>query len=133
MAPKMSPCLRSALQANGLPAYGLAIAVMYRWRVMPGHEAEFAAAWRVVTDAIITGCGSHGSCLHQASDGTFVAYARWPSEAERQACFATLHAGASASDPAVISARARMRAAIAESLPEQVLTVYDDALTLPHG
>ena len=76
-------------------------------------------------------CGSHGSCLHQASDGTFVAYARWPSEPERQACFARQQAHSS--EPAVVSARARMRAAITKSLPEQILTVVDDAGMLSSG
>lgn len=106
----------------------MAIAIIYRWRIHPGHEVPFAAAWRTVTDAIVTGCGSHGSCLHQDSEGIFVAYARWQSEAARQACFTTQLA-ASANNAEVASARATMRAAIAEALPEQLLTVYDDALT----
>ena len=100
------------------------IAVIYRWRIHPGHEAVFATAWRQVTDAIYAHCGSHGSCLHQAADGTMVAYARWPSEAARTACFA-------AAIPGVDAARAQMRQAIAESFPEQVLPVFDDALALP--
>lgn len=99
------------------------IAVIYRWRIHPGQEAVFAAAWRQVTDAIFSHCGSHGSCLHQAADGTFVAYARWPSEAQRTACFA-------AQLPGVDAARAQMRQAIAEAFPEQVLPVLDDALAI---
>lgn len=106
----------------------MAIAVIYRWRILPGREAEFAAAWRIVTDAIVAACGSHGSCLHQDSEGIFVAYARWQSEAARQACFANQLTAASTSAD-VTAARARMRAAIAEALPEQVLNVYDDALS----
>ncbi len=100
------------------------IAVIYRWRIHPGQEAAFAAAWRQVTDAIYAHCGSHGSCLHQGADSTFVAYARWPSEAARTACFA-------AAIPGVDVARAQMRQAIAESFPEQVLPVLDDALAVP--
>jgi hypothetical protein len=85
-----------------------------------------------VTDAIVSGCGSHGSCLHQDSDGIFVAYARWQSEAARQACFSSQLA-TSANNAEVANARAIMRAAIVESLPEQLLTVYDDALTFSRG
>ena len=110
----------------------MAIAIIYRWRIHPGQEAQFAAAWRIVTDAIVTGCGSHGSCLHQDSDGIFVAYARWQSEAARQACFTTQRA-ASANNAELTNARATMRAAIVESLPEQLLTVYDDVLTFSRG
>jgi hypothetical protein len=104
------------------------IAVLYRWRVHHGHEQTFASAWRTVTDAIVATCKSFGSCLHVDSDGIMVGYARWPSEAARKECFA----GHNFSDqPHVVAARATMKAAIAETLPEQVLTIINDALNLP--
>ena len=110
----------------------MAIAIIYRWRIHAGQEIQFATAWRTVTNAIVSDCGSHGSCLHQDIDGIFVAYARWQSEAERQACFTTQLA-ASANNADVANARAIMRAAIVESMPEQLLTVYDDASTFSRG
>lgn len=54
-------------------------AVIYRWRVRSGMEASFVEAWEFVTRAIRDQRGGLGSCLHRADDGTWVAYARWPS------------------------------------------------------
>jgi hypothetical protein len=39
-----------------------------------------------VTRAIRRSCGSYGSRLHQCSDGTWLAYARWPDAATPDAC-----------------------------------------------
>ena len=38
------------------------------------------------TRAIHAGCGSYGSRLHRATDGTWVAYARWPDAVTRERC-----------------------------------------------
>lgn len=53
-------------------------AVLYRWKIRPGAEAEFANAWAVATAAFRT-IGALGSRLHRADDGDFYAYAEWPS------------------------------------------------------
>ena len=54
------------------------IAIVYRWRVTDGMEEQFVDGWSRVTRAIREHCGSHGSRLHRAEDGTWLAYARWP-------------------------------------------------------
>lgn len=54
-------------------------AVLYRFDVKEAREDEFIAAWTTVTEALRVVAGTYGSCLHRTPDGTFVAYARWPS------------------------------------------------------
>lgn len=56
-------------------------AVIYRWRVIPGREAQFEAGWRAGTEAIRREFNGWGSRLHKAEDGVFVAYAQWPDRA----------------------------------------------------
>lgn len=55
--------------------------MIYRWRVIPGLEAQFEAGWRAGTEAIAAEFGGWGSRLHQAGGGVYVAYAQWPDEA----------------------------------------------------
>ena len=83
---------------------------IYRWRLRPGREAEFRDGWRRITEAARARCGSGGSALFRDGDGTWVAIARWPSRAAREACFA-----AGSLDP---EASAMMRGAVAEALPD---------------
>jgi heme-degrading monooxygenase HmoA len=56
-------------------------AVIYRWKVIPGREAQFEDGWRAGTDAIAREFGGWGSRLHRGEDGTVVAYAQWPDRA----------------------------------------------------
>ncbi len=56
-------------------------AVIYRWRVVPGLEAQFETGWRRGTERIAAEFGGWGSRLHKAGDGVYVAYAQWPDEA----------------------------------------------------
>src|SRR5690349_3368327 len=53
---------------------------LYEFKIKPGYEKQFVENWRVVTESIYTIRGSLGSRLHKANDGTYVAYAQWPSE-----------------------------------------------------
>jgi hypothetical protein len=56
-------------------------AVIYRWQVVPGLEAQFEEGWRRGTERISQEFGGWGSRLHKAADGVYVAYAQWPDEA----------------------------------------------------
>ena len=60
---------------------------VYWWRVHPGKEEQFRAAWRRGTDHIRDKYGSCGSRLHRDADGRFVGYAEWPDEATWRAAF----------------------------------------------
>ena len=67
---------------------GRPFAMLYRWRVAPEHEAAFVARWREATVALRDAHGALGSCLSRDENGDFVAFARWPSEAARDAAAA---------------------------------------------
>jgi hypothetical protein len=56
-------------------------AVVYRWKLIPGREAEFEAGWRAGTEAISKEFQGWGSRLHKGDDGCFYAYAQWPDRA----------------------------------------------------
>lgn len=108
--------------ATGDDAIGLV--VLYRWRRLPGRDADFIAAWREVTEVLL-GYGSFGSRLHRGDDGLWYGDAQWPDEATRA------QAATQAAVPA--DTRARMRACIAESLPETRLAPVADLLRLSHN
>ncbi len=91
-------------------------AVMYRWRIHPGMEQDFIAAWTEVTKALVEG-GSFGSRLHLADDGTYVGYAQWPDAATRSEAFGRF---------APKGASERMTIATAESFPEVRLELLAD-------
>jgi hypothetical protein len=60
---------------------------VYWWRIHPGKEDQFRAAWRRGTELITARYGSCGSRLHLAKDGRFVGIAEWPDEAAWRAAF----------------------------------------------
>ena len=98
--------------------------VIYRWRLRPGFEEQFARAWATITDLAINHCGSGGSCLSRDADGTWAAVARWESSEARARCF----------ERNLVSAelKQRMEQAIAEALPPLELTVIDDRWVAGH-
>jgi len=105
------------------PSIGPGFVVLYRWRLHPGKEQQFIAAWSRVSELLLTQRGSLGSRLHLAPDGTWYSYAQWPSAAAREHAFSL---------PAVDSeSGATMREAIAESFPELVLQSVADYMVLP--
>lgn len=94
-------------------------AVLYRWRVKPGKDDDFAAAWARLTEVLRAECSALGSRLHKAEDGTYYAYARWPSKA----AWAVAH-----EEPPKSAARAIMSGAIEERFPEVHLEIVEDLL-----
>ena len=94
--------------------------VLYRWRLHPGMESSFIAAWSRVTELLRAERGSLGSRLHQGSDGLWYSYAQWPSAKAREDAFTP-----GSVDP---SAAAAMEAAIAERFPEIALESVADFL-----
>jgi heme-degrading monooxygenase HmoA len=99
---------------------GPGFVVLYRWRLHPGLEQQFIAAWTRVSKLLLEQRGSLGSRLHRAGDGTWYSYAQWPSAGAREQAFAL-----PAVDPI---AGAKMREAIAESFPEIILESVADYL-----
>lgn len=115
----------AALHRAGEPAGpGPGFAVLYRWRLHPGAEDAFVAAWTRISALLRSQRGSLGSRLHRGADGWWYSYAQWPSAQARDLAFAA--------GPVDAEAAARMQAAIAESQPEVVLeSVADLMLALP--
>ena len=95
--------------------------MQYRWRLQPGTEDTFRAAWRTMTTAIRARHGTSGSRLHRTDDGELLAYAVWPS---REAWEAALSQPTSD-----LEAGAAMRACIAHSYAPLPLSIIDDLLT----
>lgn len=111
-------------RANEGVGPGPGFAVLYRWRLHPGAEASFVAAWTRISALLRSQRGSLGSRLHRGADGWWYSYAQWPSAQARDLAFAA--------GPVDADAAARMQAAIAESRPELVLeSVADLMLALP--
>ncbi len=63
----------------------------YWWKVHPGKEEQFRAAWRRGTELIRAKYGSLGSRLHRedgpAGAARFIGIAEWPDRATWQAAF----------------------------------------------
>lgn len=96
----------------------------YWWKVHPGKEEQFRAAWRRGTELIRATYGSYGSRLHRADDGRFIGIAEWPDRATWQRAF----------DAKMVYDDAETRAAFVDALadwaPEPLLLmeVTDDLL-----
>ena len=60
-------------------------AVIYQSYVKPGQESLYQNAWNKVARYFIEERGAVGSCLHQTSDGMWIAYSRWPDKKTRDA------------------------------------------------
>ncbi len=95
-------------------------ATIYRWRVAPEHVADFKRRWHDITQYIITHHGGGGSRLHQAENGDWVAYARWPQKSDRDKAFAAYTATQAHSTP--------QGEGKAELIEEIWLTLTDDLL-----
>ncbi|HEX8458046.1 MAG TPA: antibiotic biosynthesis monooxygenase [Pyrinomonadaceae bacterium] len=93
---------------------------VYRWKLREGQEEKFRAGWLRRTGEIYQKCGSLGSRLHRADDGTWVAYAQWPDKQTWQAARSV-----AVTDTEAV---ALMRESIAESYAEMLLEVEEDLL-----
>lgn len=98
--------------------------LIYRWRVHSGREQQFIAAWSRLTALIREREGGLGSRLHLAEDGTYVAYAQWPSRAVWEASKAI------APNEEVVALRALMREIAELQKPDVRMNVVDDKLEL---
>jgi hypothetical protein len=101
----------------------IGFSVIYRWRLHNGMESQFCQAWERATKLLMDERGALGSRLHRAEDGTWVAYAQWPSKAVWET---SRELGAV--DPEV--SRQMLEAAL-ETLPLILLTPVSDFLR--HG
>ena len=96
-------------------------AVIYRWRLHAGMERQFQQAWERATPLLMRQRGALGSRLHKAEDGTWFAYALWPSKLAWEQSRALPSV-----DP---EASRQMREAEAEAFEPVLLTPVADFLT----
>lgn len=94
--------------------------VLYRWKLREGREDSFREGWRRRTEEIHRRCGSLGSRLHRAEDGTWIAYAQWPDRRTWEA--------ASKITPADAEAVGMMRESVETSFPNTYMSVAEDLL-----
>jgi heme-degrading monooxygenase HmoA len=106
-----------------MESQAVGLVVLYRWRLHPGMETSFVAAWSRISELLRSQRGSLGSRLHRGSDGLWYSYAQWPSTQARDQAFAQPPVDAEASE--------QMRAAIAERFPEVVLDAVANFLVFP--
>ena len=52
---------------------------VYTWKIIPGKEIEFQNCWEKGTKIFRDEHKALGSRLHRSEDGTWMAYAQWPS------------------------------------------------------
>ena len=98
------------------------ITVLYRWKIKEGFEVQFIDAWTEITEFIVKNYDSLGSRLHQDDEGVFYGYAQWESIQTRAKVFGQM---------TEFEAREKFRDAIAETLPEIILTPIIDFLIFP--
>jgi len=95
--------------------------VVYEFRVNPGLEEVFHLHWRDVTRLIQEERKSLGSRLHRSKDGSFIAYAQWPSR--------EMWSNPPVSSPALAKAVEQMNACLNHFEIKLELEVVDDLLT----
>ena len=103
------------------------IRVMYWWKVQPGQEEAFAAAWGAVTRWIRAhAAGARGSLLVRSAEDPheFVGVARWTSRAAWEA-----YQASDRRDPEMLAHAQVMRAAAERSRPTAFFEEVSD-LTL---
>ena len=106
-------------------------AVIYQGYVMDGHEAEYKKLWHKVACYFMERRGAIGSCLHQAGDGLWLAYSRWPDRATRDASWPGDNAPSDDELPDDIkSSIAAIKSCLDQErkLPEICMEVKDDLL-----
>jgi len=95
---------------------------VYRWKLKEGQERKFREGWLRRTEEIYRKCGSLGSRLHRADDGTWAAYAQWPDRRAWEAARQVPVTDTEASE--------MMKESVEVSYPEMLLEVTDDLFAL---
>lgn len=92
----------------------------YRWKLKPGSEATFQKCWEEGTLLFRSEQKAMGSRLHKGDDGTYFAYAQWPS---REAYHAERSLSVEHQQTLL-----QMRECVAESFPVTLGEVMSDLL-----
>ena len=107
-------------------------AVIYRGYLKNNKEGAYKNAWRLIAEYFIEEKGAIGSCLHQTSDGMWVAYSRWVSKEARDAAWPKDMESIDENYPIFIKdAIVTLKECVDEKrhLPEMCLDVVEDLLS----
>jgi len=106
-------------------------AVIYRATIKSGKEEEYQRHWRTVAGYFIEKRGALGSCLHKASDGTWVAYSQWPDKQTRDANWGDEAEEQNSSFPEnIVEAIARLKDSIQEEHTPIEMEIVDNLLSM---
>jgi quinol monooxygenase YgiN len=106
---------------------GAGFAVIYRWRLKPGSEEAFRAAWETVTRTICREHGGLGSRLHRTAEGLWLAYAQWPDRASWEALQSAPAADAVASGIMSDCVERRLEPILLEPVADLLVTTSPEA------
>lgn len=95
-------------------------AVLYQWQIKLGKLRQFADACADMTEALLRERGALGSRLHRSEQGTWMAYAQWPTR--------PLYERSGDLGPVDPDALKRLQDAVADTWPPIFLTPHDDQL-----
>ena len=106
-------------------------AVVYRWRVIAGREAQFEEGWSRGTERIAAEFGGWGSRLHKGADGAFAgpgrlaayAYSKTGNAAFVARAVAGIRGGVRGLPLDAYATRKRRFGKIEEQAPAEVVTV----------
>ncbi|MGD9591231.1 MAG: hypothetical protein AB7V32_01770 [Candidatus Berkiella sp.] len=101
-------------------------AVIYSGKIKAGYEEKYQKYWHIIAEFFVTHCGALGSCLHKTSDGSWLAYSRWPDKATRDAVF--LEENRKTLPVEIQNTFQSFSECILEQAPEICLEVIDDLL-----
>jgi quinol monooxygenase YgiN len=100
--------------------YKVGFAVLYQWRVKPGKLRQFCDAWAALIEALRRQRGALGGRLHRTDQGTWIAYAQWPS---RQSWEDTCNA-----EPVDPAASHSLQDAVEDTWPPVLMSTHDDRM-----
>ena|SRR3990167_8159505 len=105
-------------------------AVIYRAYIKNDHLEKYKTSWHILASYFKQHRGALGACLHQAEDGMWVAYSRWPNKATRDASWPGDNAPADILPVEVKQAIFNIKASIDQSrpLPDICMEVIEDLL-----
>lgn len=105
-------------------------AAIYQGYVKPGRESEYQQLWSRIACYFVEQRGAIGSTLHQAEDGRWVAYSRWPDKETRDASWPGDAEPSKALPPDICQAIVSIKDCFdaTRPLPEICMTIVDEVV-----
>ena len=104
-------------------------AVIYRSYVKKDKEETYKKLWSEIATYFVAERGAIGSALHQAEDGMYLAYSRWPDKQTRDASWPGEDAPSDVLPGSIKLAIEQIRDCIDEKFDEICMDVVEDYLS----